>query len=248
MGPGRCRRAPVTAVVAAVLPGRCAGCGRAAEPVCAACAAGLRRPPPLAVPPALDGWVAPSPTRVSPGRSWPVKYRNERAALPWLAAAMVAALRRARLAADAPDLVTWVPASAQRRHGERLRPRRAARPGGGAAPRSAGGRLLTREPGPPRPAGPGPTAGRAGPERRRRPGPGPGAGRPARRRRRDHGRDPQRRRLGPAPGRGGRGRRAHGRGDARHGAGDRGPRSTCPPTCVYFQDDRCGRGLLTASE
>ena len=102
--------------LAAVLPGRCAGCGRAAEPVCRACAAGLRRPPPLAVPAGLDGWVAAfaydGVAREIVAR---VKYRNERAAVPWLAAAMTTAFA-ARLAGAAPDLVTWVPASAARRH------------------------------------------------------------------------------------------------------------------------------------
>src|SRR5664279_3952933 len=105
------------AVVGAVLPGRCAGCGRAAEPVCAACAAGLRRPPPLPVPPALDGWVAAfayeGVAREIVAR---VKYRNERAAVPWLADAMTVAFSERRRGGAAPDLVTWAPASSQRRH------------------------------------------------------------------------------------------------------------------------------------
>ena len=86
-------RDALAAVVGAVLPGRCPGCGRAAEPVCATCAAGLRRPPVLATPPMVDGWVAAftyeGVAREIVAR---LKYRNERAALPWLAAAMAAAL------------------------------------------------------------------------------------------------------------------------------------------------------------
>jgi ComF family protein len=104
--------------LAAMLPGRCAGCGRAAEPLCAACAVGLRRPPPLPVPPALDGWVAAfayeGVAREIVAR---VKYRNQRAAVPWLADAMVAAFRQSwpdGLAAG--GLVTWAPASSGRRH------------------------------------------------------------------------------------------------------------------------------------
>jgi predicted amidophosphoribosyltransferase len=135
--------------VAAVLPGRCAGCGRAAEPVCAACAGGLRRPPPLPVPPALDGWVAAfayeGVAREIVAR---VKYRNERAAVPWLADAMTAAFAE-RFAAAVPDIVTWAPASAQRRHASgfdhgELLARAVAR-----RLRVPFARLLVREPGPP---------------------------------------------------------------------------------------------------
>ncbi|MDQ1467171.1 MAG: hypothetical protein QOH10_1586 [Actinomycetota bacterium] len=109
----------VTAAVGAVLPGRCPGCGRAAEPICPACAAGLRTPPALATPAPLDGWVAPfayeGVAREIVAR---VKYRNERAALPWLAEAMAAALRERypRGISSGPTVVTWAPASAGRRH------------------------------------------------------------------------------------------------------------------------------------
>jgi ComF family protein len=159
----------VAALIAAVLPGRCAGCGRPAEPLCSACAGGLRRPPPRAVPPALDGWVAPfayeGVAREIVAR---VKYRNERVAIPFLAAAMVAAFAE-RLPGEKPELVTWAPASAQRRrgsgfdHGELLAravARRLDLPAG---------RLLTRAPGPPQTGRsraerrPGPALGTAGP-------------------------------------------------------------------------------------
>src|SRR6476646_3640577 len=99
-------------VVAAGLPGRCPGCGRAAEPVCAACAATLRRAPALAAPPLVDDWVA-AFTYEGVARELVarVKYRNERAALPWLAAAMTDALTErypGGLGRD-PVVVTWAP-------------------------------------------------------------------------------------------------------------------------------------------
>src|SRR3954471_1053749 len=100
-------------MLAALLPGRCPGCGARAEPVCDVCAA--------AMPPAPPG-------RAIAGISWSVatfayegvarelvarvKYRNERVAVRWLAS------RLAPSCADAPiafDAITWVPASPQRR-------------------------------------------------------------------------------------------------------------------------------------
>ena len=143
-------REVVAAVVGAVLPGRCPGCGRAAEPVCAACAATMRRPPRLAAPPLVDGWVAAfryeGVARELVAR---VKYRNERAALPWLTAAMAAALTERYPSGFGRDpvVVTWAPASAGRRrasgfdHGELLARGVAERLGFPAA------RLITRGPG-----------------------------------------------------------------------------------------------------
>jgi predicted amidophosphoribosyltransferase len=162
----------VAAVVRAVLPARCAGCGRAGEPVCPTCAAALRRPALLAAPPGLDGWVA---AFVYEGVAREIvarlKYRNERAAVPWLADAMVAALAaeasehameqvsgrtgtgaapRAEASEHATiDTVTWAPASAARRrgsgfdHGELLARAVARRVGLPVAG------LLRRQPGPP---------------------------------------------------------------------------------------------------
>jgi ComF family protein len=119
-------REVIARVVGAVLPGRCPGCGRAAEPVCATCAAGLRQASQLAAPPLVDQWVAvfayEGVAREVVAR---LKYRNERAALPWLASTMAAAFVAA-LPGERPDVVTWAPASAQRRratgfdHGELL--------------------------------------------------------------------------------------------------------------------------------
>jgi ComF family protein len=146
-------REVVAAVVGAVLPGRCPGCGRVAEPVCATCAVGLRRPRALAAPSMVDGWVAAfayeGVAREIVAR---LKYRNQRAALPWLAAAMAAAFVERYPADQAgkerPVVVTWAPASSLRRdrsgfdHGQLL-----AR----AVARQLGlptARLLARAPGP----------------------------------------------------------------------------------------------------
>jgi ComF family protein len=100
-------------LLAALLPGRCPGCGARAEPVCERCAASMPPPP---------------PGRSLPGVSWScaafsyegvarelvarVKYRNERVAVRWLARHV------ARACTQSPatfDLITWVPASAERR-------------------------------------------------------------------------------------------------------------------------------------
>jgi ComF family protein len=151
------------AAMAALLPARCPGCGRSGEPVCARCRGGLRPAPHLVVPVGLDAWVAPFAYEgVARELVARVKYRNERAVLPWLADAMVAALAAARLAPVPPVVVTWAPASAGHRrargfdHGELLARAVARRTGQDAA------RLLQRAPGPPQ-------TGR--PRADRRPGP-----------------------------------------------------------------------------
>jgi ComF family protein len=100
-------------LLAALLPGRCPGCGGRGEPVCDACAASMPAAP---------------PGRSIPGVSWStaafayegiarelvarVKYRNERAAVRWLGRQLALAL--AVRTVDC-DVITWVPASAQRR-------------------------------------------------------------------------------------------------------------------------------------
>src|SRR5262249_55134957 len=94
-------------LLAALLPGRCPGCGARAEPVCDACAA--------LMPPAPPG-------RAIPGISWSVaafayegvarelvarvKYRNERVAVRWLATRLVNAWS---IPPGGFDVVTWVP-------------------------------------------------------------------------------------------------------------------------------------------
>jgi ComF family protein len=142
-------REVVAAVVGAVLPGRCPGCGRAAEPVCATCAASLRRPAALAAPPLVDIWVAPFAYEgVARELIARLKYRNERAGVPWLADAMFAALTECAPHGLRVDVVTWAPASTGRRHtsgfdhGELLARALARRVGLRALP------LLTRDAGP----------------------------------------------------------------------------------------------------
>jgi len=137
----------MAAVVGALFPVRCAGCGRPGGPVCAGCAAGLRPPPALAIPAELDGWVAAFAYEgVARELVARVKYRNERGALPWLADAMARALP----SHPGPEaVVTWAPASSDRRrrsgfdHGELLARAVARR----LRLRSA--RLLVRDAGPP---------------------------------------------------------------------------------------------------
>ena len=152
-----------TTVLSALLPARCPGCGCAAEPVCDACASALRAAPRLATPAGIDAWVAAFAYEgVARELVARVKYRNQRAALPWLAAAMVAALG-ARTDVPRDAVVTWAPASAHRRrargfdHGELL-----ARAVGARLARPVAG-LLVRAPGP---------AQTGRPRAERRPGPG----------------------------------------------------------------------------
>jgi predicted amidophosphoribosyltransferase len=124
----------------------------------------MRAAPRLALPAGLDAWVSPFAYEgVARELVARVKYRNQRAALPWLAAAMVGALIRAPVPVADLDVVTWAPASSDRRgrrgfdHGELLAravARRLDRPA-----RS----LLDRRAGPPQTG-----LGRA----ERRPGPG----------------------------------------------------------------------------
>jgi predicted amidophosphoribosyltransferase len=109
----------------------------------------MRAAPRLAVPPGLDAWVASFAYEgVARELVARVKYRNHRAALPWLADAMVATLV-ARVRLPPAAVVTWAPASAPRRrargfdHGELLARAVADRLGRPVA------RLLLRSPGPP---------------------------------------------------------------------------------------------------
>ena len=134
-------------LLAALLPARCPGCGRRAEPVCEPCVASMRVAPPGRH---LDGvsWSVAVFSYEGVARELVarVKYRNERVAVRWLAA------RLARACATAPgavEVVTWVPASARRRsargidHGALLA--RAVAADLGRVPE----RLLLRDDGPP---------------------------------------------------------------------------------------------------
>jgi len=144
-------------LLTALLPGRCPGCGRRAEPVCAPCAAAMRSAPRAAPPPGV-AWSTAAFAYEGVARELVarVKYRNERIAIRWLGA------RVAQRCMNAPfsiDIVTWVPASASRRaargvdHGALL-----ARVVAAGIQRDAK-QLLTRDNGPPQ-------TGRAAVERR----------------------------------------------------------------------------------
>ena len=90
----------------------CAGCGGPGSSPCAACVAGLRPVGEMAPPVPLSGlWAAFA--YQGPGRELlaRLKYRNQRAAIGWLAAAMHLVLPPE----PAADAVTWAPTSGQRR-------------------------------------------------------------------------------------------------------------------------------------
>ena len=145
----------------------CPGCGRRGDPVCGRCAARLHAAPPAAAPSGLDGW-------------WPafayegvarevvarVKYRGARAAVPWLADAMVAAMLDGLDPTSRSTSSRGHPPAAPAGHA-RLRPGGA--PGAGRRPSARAPRrvrclgLLDRRPGPPQ-------TGLTGADRRRRAG------------------------------------------------------------------------------
>ncbi len=106
---------PWRALVEAVFPAWCPGCGRHAEPVCDACANTLRSPPALPPPAEVDRWLAPFAYEgVARELVARVKYRRTRATVPWLAARMASLLTAA--GADAGvGLVTWAPTTSSRR-------------------------------------------------------------------------------------------------------------------------------------
>ncbi|MEX0947517.1 MAG: hypothetical protein WEE69_01865 [Acidimicrobiia bacterium] len=98
-------------LVAVVLPLTCPGCGRPADPVCDACAVGLR--PAVAAPPptGIDAWAAPFAYEgVARELVARVKYRGAHAVTAWLASAMVV-----HLAPPMPAVVTWVPTTSARK-------------------------------------------------------------------------------------------------------------------------------------
>jgi predicted amidophosphoribosyltransferase len=96
-----------------LLPGRCPGCGRRAEPVCASCVATMRAAPPSMPLPGI-AWSTAAFAYEGVARELVarVKYRNERIAVRWLGARLAERCVNAPFAIDA---VTWVPASASRR-------------------------------------------------------------------------------------------------------------------------------------
>jgi predicted amidophosphoribosyltransferase len=134
-------------LLTALLPGRCPGCGQRAEPVCAACSAAMRAAPNAAPLPGI-AWSTAAFSYEGVARELVarVKYRNERIAVRWLGARVAERCARSPFAID---VVTWVPASAQRRaargvdHGALLA--RAVAHGVGRESE----KLLTRDGGPP---------------------------------------------------------------------------------------------------
>jgi predicted amidophosphoribosyltransferase len=133
-------------VAAAFFPLRCPGCGRRAEPVCPECARTMRSPALVAPPPGVDAWCSPfSYEGVARELVARVKYRDGRAATPWIAAAMAAMVEEHGLC-DV-DVVTWPPTTTARRrrrgfdHAQRLAidvARRIGRPATGVLVRRAG--------------------------------------------------------------------------------------------------------------
>jgi predicted amidophosphoribosyltransferase len=113
--PDHVPRALLDDLLAALLPGRCPGCGVPAEPVCPACEARLVPAAPVPPPTGIEAWAAPlSYEGVGRELVARVKYRNARHAIGWLADAMVDA------AASLPgrprvEAVTWVPTTPARR-------------------------------------------------------------------------------------------------------------------------------------
>jgi len=156
------------ALFTAVFPLVCPGCGRPGHPVCAGCA-GTLHPAPSAPPPVgIDAWWAAFAYEgVAREVVVRVKYRGARAAVPWLADAMVDAMVDALDPRFAIDVVTWAPTSRERRRArgfdqaELLARAVARRLGDHLDVRCLG--LLDRRPGPPQ-------TGLAGAARREGPG------------------------------------------------------------------------------
>lgn len=106
---------PWRAFVEAVFPAACPGCGRPAEPVCAACTRTLHAPPVLPPPAGVERWMAPFAYEgVARELVARVKYWRTRATVPWLAACMTR-LVVATGAHTAVELVTWTPTTTSRR-------------------------------------------------------------------------------------------------------------------------------------
>jgi predicted amidophosphoribosyltransferase len=142
-----------------VFPAACAGCGASGAVVCDACADGIVAAPGMATPAGLDAlWVGFGYEGVVREVVARLKYRNARAAVDWLAAAMAHALPPGRQ----HDVVTWAPTTREHRrsrgfdHAELLARAVANRLRAPARP------LLTRAPG-------GPQTGRDRDARRRGP-------------------------------------------------------------------------------
>lgn len=147
----------------ALAPPVCGGCGALGASPCEPCLALLQRPPPMPPPAGVDALVA-LLAYEGVGRELVarVKYRNGRAALPWLAAQLATRVQAAQRRGPPADIVTWAPTTGRRRrrrgfdHAELLARAVAAELGLPCV------RLLQRGPGPPQ-------TGASFAERRRRP-------------------------------------------------------------------------------
>jgi ComF family protein len=140
-------RALADDLLSLLLPGKCPGCGHRAEPVCAQCARSMRAAPPGRPVPgvtwAVSAFVYEGVARELVVR---VKYRNERIAVRWLAARLAECCERAPVPFD---VVTWVPASAERRAARGIDHGALLASAVGAALDVASECLLTRDDGPP---------------------------------------------------------------------------------------------------
>jgi len=134
-------------VLDALLPFTCPGCGRRGSPLCACCQADLHPPPPAVPPPGVDAWSAAFAYRgVARELVARLKYRNARAAAPWLATAMVDVVIATGL--DAPT-VTWAPTTLQRRRARGFDPAEILARAVARRLRVRCARFLDRQPGPP---------------------------------------------------------------------------------------------------
>ena len=92
-----------------LFPDTCVICGRQGRCPCPACAMRLPSPPSLPLPCGLDSLAVVMSYELAGRRLiTSLKYRNRRGILQWLADEMAS-----RLQADAPEVVTWIPASVQ---------------------------------------------------------------------------------------------------------------------------------------
>ncbi len=99
-------------LASALAPQRCPGCGGRGDPLCPECLGALTPPPPAAPPAGIERWSAAyADTGAAREIIARVKYRNARAALPWIATATHAAA----VVLGPSDVVTWVPTTARRR-------------------------------------------------------------------------------------------------------------------------------------
>ena len=125
----------------------CPGCGERGAPVCRTCLADVRRAPSTRAPDGLDAWAAAFAYRgVVREVVARVKYRNARAAVPWLAAAVAGAARERHLTAD---VVTWAPTTTARRRARGFDPAEILARGVARNLSLPIARLLDRGPGPP---------------------------------------------------------------------------------------------------